>query len=154
MKLALVAVGKVRNSGLAALADDYARRIRRFVPFAVHEAKDAKGRSPEEVKRLEGERLLALLPPGCRVVALDERGRDLTSVDVSRALERWTRDGTREVRFVVGGPDGLSPAIRARADESWRLSSMTLPHEFARVLLLEQLYRGWAILRRLPYHKA
>ena len=153
MKLALVAVGKVRDRGLARLADDYAGRIGRFVPFRTHEVRDARDRSVHEVKRLEGERLLARLPPSCRAVSLDERGRDLTSAQVAEQLDTWSRNGVREVWFVVGGPDGLAAPVLERCQDSWRLSSMTLPHEVARVVLLEQLYRGWTILRGLPYHK-
>jgi 23S rRNA (pseudouridine1915-N3)-methyltransferase len=152
MKLAVVAVGKLRDRGLADLAGDYSGRIGRFVPFTTHEVRDVRGRPGPEIKRLEGERLLAKLPPGCRAVSLDEHGRDLTSLQVAERLERWSRDGTREVRFVVGGPGGLAASVLDRCDESWRLSAMTLPHEMARVLLLEQLYRGWTILRGLPYH--
>ncbi len=153
MKLAVVAVGKVRDKGLARLADDYAARIARFGPFAVHEVKDGRGKGSDRVKRLEGDRLLEKLPAGARVIVLDERGEDLTSEEISRRLDRWAGRGVRDVRFVVGGPDGFDDRVRDRADAAWRLSSLTLPHEVARVVLLEQLYRGWTILRGIPYHK-
>ena len=101
---------------------------------------------------MEGTQLLKQLPKGVWVVSLDERGRSLTSVELAAWLERIRDRGTRELAFVVGGAWGLSPEIMNRADESLRLSSMTLPHELARVLLLEQYYRAWTILRGLPYH--
>ena len=85
-------------------------------------------------------------------MSLDERGRTLTSQELAEWLAARQQDATRDVRLVVGGPYGLSQAVRARCSESIRLSSMTLPHELARVVLLEQLYRAWTILRREPYH--
>jgi len=153
VKLAVVAVGKVRDRGLARLADDYATRIAKFTPFVVHEVKDGRAKTADLRKRLEGDRLLGKLPPKARVVLLDERGDDLTSVQLSARLDGWTRRRVRDVRFVVGGPDGFDPRVRERADERWRLSSLTLPHEVARVVLFEQLYRAWTILRGIPYHK-
>jgi 23S rRNA (pseudouridine1915-N3)-methyltransferase len=153
VKLALVAVGKVRDKGLARLAADYTKRIARFVPFVVHDVKDGRVKDAQVAKKLEGERLLGKLPAGAHVVLMDERGETLTSVQISERIDLWTRSGKRDVRFVLGGPDGFSSAVRSRANASWRLSSLTLPHELARVVLLEQVYRAWTILRGIPYHK-
>jgi 23S rRNA (pseudouridine1915-N3)-methyltransferase len=100
----------------------------------------------------EAKRIDAALPPGCLQVALDERGRDLTTAELARLVERWLADG-RDVGFVIGGPDGLDPALKARCDLRLRLSSFTLPHALVRVLLAEQLYRALTVLDNHPYHR-
>lgn len=152
MKITLAAVGQVRDARCRGLCDDYARRIRRYGPLDVAEVKEGRGLPATRAREVEGERLLARLPAGARAVSLDERGRTLTSEQLACWLAARQQDATRELRFVVGGPFGLSQAVLGRCDESIRLSSMTLPHELARVVLLEQLYRAWTILRREPYH--
>lgn len=154
MKIALTAVGQVRDRRCRDLCDDYAGRIRRYGPFDVVEVKEGRGLAADRARQVEGERLLARIPAGARAVSLDERGRTLTSEQLARWLAERQRDATRDLRLVVGGPYGLSEAVLRRCDESIRLSSMTLPHELARVVLFEQLYRAWTILRREPYHHA
>ena len=103
---------------------------------------------------VEAERIVSKLPSTCLAVALDEGGRRLSSVDFARWIEARSRDAVRDLRFVVGGAHGLGDAVRKRCSESIRLSDMTLPHELARLLFLEQYYRAWTILRREPYHHA
>jgi 23S rRNA (pseudouridine1915-N3)-methyltransferase len=152
LKTSVVAVGRLRDAHCAGLCDDYAGRIRRFGPLDLVEVKEARGLPRERAIEQEGERILARLPAGCRAVSLDERGRTLTSEQLAKWLADRQRDATRDLRFVVGGAWGLSGGVKARCQESIRLSSMTLPHELARVLLLEQLYRAWTILRGAPYH--
>ena len=87
------------------------------------------------------------------MIALDERGRDWTSVQLSQQLVQWQQDG-RDVAFVIGGADGLDPGFKAGADTLIRISSMTLPHGMVRVMLAEQLYRAWSITQNHPYHRA
>lgn len=154
MKITLAAVGQVRDRSCRALCDEYVRRIRRYGPLAVVEVKEGRGLAAARAREVEGQRLLDKLPPGARAVSLDEHGRTLTSEELARWLDARQRDATRDLRLVVGGPYGLSEPVLRRCDESIRLSSMTLPHELARVVLLEQLYRAWTILRREPYHHA
>ena len=154
MKITVAAVGQLRDRRCRDLCDDNARRIRRYGPLDVVEVREGRGLPRQRAREVEGERLLSRLPSGARAVSLDERGRTLTSEQLARWLEARQRDATRDIRLVVGGPFGLSEAVMDRCDESIRLSSMTLPHELARVLLLEQLYRAWTILRREPYHHA
>lgn len=151
MKIALVAVGRLKDKHARALADDYAGRIARYTSWSLVEVKDARGESPRRAPAIEAERLLAKLPPAAHVVTLDEHGARRTSVDFSKWLDQRQHAG-REVRFVLGGPHGLGDAVKARANESLRLSDMTLPHELARVLFLEQLYRAFTILRGSKYH--
>jgi 23S rRNA (pseudouridine1915-N3)-methyltransferase len=103
------------------------------------------GRSTDKAKAVEGERILAALPPGGTLIALDERGKAVTTQGLSVMLTEWMRDGSHPV-FAIGGADGHS-------DEVVSLSALTLPHMLVRVLLAEQLYRAWSIIARHPYHR-
>ena len=143
--LRIIVIGRCRDRRLAALANDYLARIRPLAPVEIVELKDAEPRreAADMVRRL-GARDAAR-----PVLALDERGEDLTTADLARIL--GAHGG---ISFLVGGADGLGDEARARADRTIRLSSLTLTHEMARVLLLEQVYRGLSILRGLPYHRA
>ena len=140
----VLAVGKLKDRRLIALADDYRRRLRPLTTLREVELRDQDpGR--------EGRQMLdQLAPPGGheRVIALDERGDQLTSRDLARIL-----GDHGSIAFLIGGADGLSPAVRDRADQLLSLSRLTFPHELARVLLLEQIYRGFSILRGSPYHR-
>jgi 23S rRNA (pseudouridine1915-N3)-methyltransferase len=100
----------------------------------------------------EAQRIEAALPKGARRVVLDERGASITTQQLSERLRAWRGEG-RDVAFLVGGPDGLGAALKAGADETLRLSDLTLPHAFVRVLLAEALYRAWTLLQGHPYHR-
>jgi len=106
----------------------------------------------ERLRASEAQRILAAVPRGARLVALDERGRDLTTVQLAERLRKWLDEGS-VTAFVVGGPDGLDPEIRRRSAYLLRLSSLTLPHALAQVVLCEQLYRAASILTGHPYHR-
>jgi 23S rRNA (pseudouridine1915-N3)-methyltransferase len=132
---------------------EYAKRIARYARFAVEEVPEARrAAGTPKARDEEAEALLARIGARERVVALDERGREATSPDLARRLASWLQDG-RDVTFVVGGPDGLGDAVRERADETLALSRLTLAHRLARLVLVEQLYRAFTILRGEPYHK-
>ena len=103
--------------------------------------------------KAEAEHILAKIEDDDWVVVLDEHGKDATTMALARSIASWRSD-RREIVFVIGGPDGLAPEVKARANETLRLSAMTLPHALARVLLSEQLYRAWSILAGHPYHRA
>ena len=154
MRVVIAAVGKPRDRYLAAAIDEYETRAARYWPLDVVEVREASGRgvSAEHAKEREGERLLERLPDGAMVIACDERGASLTSAEFS-ALVATARDQAKDVAFVIGGAFGLSEAIRARAARSIRLAPWTLPHEMARLVLAEQLYRAGTIVRGEPYHK-
>ncbi|MEN8008505.1 MAG: 23S rRNA (pseudouridine(1915)-N(3))-methyltransferase RlmH [Candidatus Krumholzibacteriota bacterium] len=140
----ILAAGKIKDKRLAGLLDDYLKRIRPMAPVEVVEVRDStpakEGR--EMATRLGSARGSQL------VVALDERGEDLTSLGFSKLL-----GGHGGISFLIGGADGLGPEARERAERVVRLSSMTLTHEMARVFLAEQIYRGLSILRGKPYHR-
>lgn len=97
--------------------------------------------------------MLAALPAGAGVTALDERGKCWNTLELARRLQAWLAEG-RDRALLVGGPDGLAPACRERAEESWSLSPLTLPHGLVRVVMAEALYRAWSVLRNHPYHRA
>ena len=154
MKLLLVAVGQ-RQPAWADAA--YAEFAKRFPPEARLELKAVKaeprsGKSAEQLMTAEAARIEAALPRGVRRVVLDEHGACLTTVQLSARLRAWMSDG-RDVALLIGGPDGLDAALKATADETWRLSDLTLPHAFVRVLLAEALYRAWTVMVNHPYHR-
>ena len=154
MKLLVVAVGQ-RQPGWADEA--WADFVKRFPPDMRLELKAVKaepraGRSAAQCMAAEAQRIDAACPRGARRVLLDERGARLTSAQLAERMAFWRGDG-RDLVFVIGGPDGLDPAIKAQADETLRLSDLTLPHAFARVLLAEAMYRAWSLLDGHPYHR-
>jgi len=110
------------------------------------------GRSVEKAKAAEGQRILVAIPEGASLIALDERGKAVTTQGLSVMLSGWMRDGSHPA-FAIGGADGLDAAVKERADKLVSLSALTLPHGLARVLLAEQLYRAWSILAGHPYHR-
>ncbi len=153
MRLRIVAVGRDRSGLYAPAIEEYAKRIARHARLEIVEVPEArKHAGTARAKDEEGESLLARLSDRERVVLLDERGDEPTSVALAGRLARWLQGG-KDVAFVVGGSDGLSAAVRARADETLALSRMTLAHRLARLVLAEQLYRAFTILRGEPYHK-
>jgi len=156
VKLRLVCVGKVSESYLREGVDEFAARISRYLPLAVCELKEEKGggkkSDPRFLREREGERVLEKIPSGAFAVVLDERGEAVSSEGVAALLERHMVQGTPEVVLVIGGPYGLSEAVRRRADLLLSLSAMTFTHQMARLFLLEQIYRGLTILRNEPYH--
>ncbi len=152
MDLTLLAVGRLRPFYREA-CDEYARRLGRYVQFREVEVREAsRAPSIEAQRQEEAARLGAKLPAGCAVVALTRSGTLWNSGDVARQIERW-RMAARPVALVIGGSHGLSPQFTARSASRWSLGPLTLPHELARVVVVEQLYRGFTILGGTPYHK-
>lgn len=155
MKLVLVAVGQRQPAWADAAFDDFAKRFPpecRLELKAVKAEPRAGGKSAAALMVAEATRIEGALPKGARVVVLDERGERRTSAQLAERLRFWLGDG-RDVALVVGGPDGLDASIKDRADETLRLSDLTLPHAFARVLLAEALYRAWSLGAGHPYHR-
>ena len=135
---------------------EYAKRLPQECALRLVEIEPGhrtKGASVELARREEGARLLAALPKGAQVIALDERGRTWSTAELSRELAGWLAAG-RDLALLVGGPEGLDPACRERADRLWSLSPLTFPHPLVRVILAEQLYRAWSLLSGHPYHRA
>jgi len=150
--LVILAVGRLRPA-MREAADDYLRRLTRYAGAREVEVREAS-REPSVPAQQEAEavRLTERTPPGSRVVALAREGQGWTSAELSRRIDEW-RLAARPVTFVLGGSHGLAPRLLRRADARWSLGPLTLPHELARVVVLEQLYRAFTILRGEPYHK-
>ncbi|NUU01941.1 23S rRNA (pseudouridine(1915)-N(3))-methyltransferase RlmH [Herbaspirillum robiniae] len=156
MQLVIAAVGHKMPAWIETGFQEYAKRMPPECRILLKEIKPVErsgSRTAETVMAQEREKIEAALPKGARVIALDERGRDWTSVQLSQNLVQWQQDG-RDVAFVIGGADGLDPGFKAGADTLIRISSMTLPHGMVRVMLAEQLYRAWSITQNHPYHRA
>ena len=134
---------------------EYAKRMPHDCRIVLKEIKPVErsgSKTAETAMALERTKIEAALPKGARIVALDEHGKDLTSVQLSHLFTQWQQDG-RDVAFIIGGADGLDPEFKRNADMLIRISSMTLPHGMVRVMLAEQLYRAWSITQNHPYHR-
>jgi 23S rRNA (pseudouridine1915-N3)-methyltransferase len=152
LEINLVAVGKLRPYYRAAL-DDYGKRLQRYAVFREHEVREASRAPNVAAQRLEeAERLTSRIPPAASLVALDRVGAGWTSADLAKQLERWML-AARPLAFVVGGSHGLDASLIGRSTATWSLGPLTLPHELARIVAAEQLYRAFTILRGEPYHK-
>ena len=156
MQIHLIAVGERMPAWVAAGYDEYARRLPRECRLVLREipaGRRAKGADLKRIIEQEGTRQLAAIPAGARVIALDRGGRQLDTVQLAAELKKRLAGG-QDLALLVGGPEGLAPACRTRADETWSLSLLTLAHPLVRVVLAEQLYRAWSIINNLPYHRA
>ena len=152
MRIDIVAVGRTRPGPERDLFETYAGRMR--WPFGLREVEEKRRLAPADLKRREGELLLAAIPEGAVAVALDETGRNLSSAEIASRLGAWQDDGRPAVAFVIGGADGLSDAVRARAELILSFGRQTWPHMLVRAMLAEQIYRAQQILAGHPYHRA
>jgi 23S rRNA (pseudouridine1915-N3)-methyltransferase len=155
MQLIIAAVGHKMSGWIEEGFSEYVKRMPPECRIQLKEIKpvDRSGsRNAEHVMALERTRIEAAIPKGARIIVLDERGRDLTTMQLAQHLAQWQQDG-RDVTFVIGGADGLDQEFKAAADQSIRISSLTLPHAMVRVVLAEQLYRAWSITQNHPYHR-
>jgi 23S rRNA (pseudouridine1915-N3)-methyltransferase len=156
MQLIIVAVGSKMPGWVDTAFADYAGRMPPDLRIVLREVRPeprTSGKSVEAMMSAEGERIRLVLPKRGTRVVLDERGTDLSSTALATRIDAWRADGD-DVSFIIGGPDGLDPTIKTEAGTSMRLSSLTLPHGLARVVLAEQLYRAWSITQNHPYHRA
>lgn len=155
MRVTILSVGHKMPAWIQDGFHEYTRRMPPEIRVELTELKPedrGAGRSVEKARAAEGERMLAALPDGATLLALDERGKPFSTQALSVMLTDWMRDGSHPV-FAIGGADGLDAAVKERADKMFSLSALTLPHGMVRVLLAEQLYRAWSILARHPYHR-
>ena len=156
MKLRFIWAGSRADSEFSEAVDRYLNRIKHFFPTEVTEIRPEKGRqsaTDATIIRAQSERLLAAIPDRGYTVVLDERGQSLDSLKFAKWLERLTIDSPGGVNFVLGGDVGLDENVRKRADKLLSLSAMTLPHQVARVVLVEQIYRACTLMRNIAYHK-
>ena len=155
MRFTIVAMGERMPGWVDEGFGDYVRRMPRTLRVELKEVRPEprrEGRSVEQILEAEAERIEAAIPKGNLRVALDEHGRALTSLELAGQIDTWRSD-SQDIAFIVGGPDGLAPRLKAAAASTMRLSSYTLPHGLVRVILAEQLYRAISILANHPYHR-
>jgi len=155
MNIKLLAIGKTDNSQLQTLIDDYAKRLSFYIKFdleIIPDIKNAKNLSESQQKEKEGELILSKIAATDQLVLLDENGKSFSSVAFADELQKKMNSGIKTLVFVVGGPYGFSDAVYQRAHSKISLSPMTFSHQMVRLFFIEQLYRGFTILRNEPYH--
>ncbi|MEY4960725.1 MAG: hypothetical protein RL610_904 [Pseudomonadota bacterium] len=156
MRLLILAVGNKMPEWVETSFVEYTKRMPHEASIELVEIKPEKrggGKNVDQLMAAEGARILSAIPPRCRTVALDERGRQWTTVKLADSISGWMKNGG-DTAFIIGGADGLDASIKNSADEVLALSALTLPHALARVLLAEQLYRALSLIKRHPYHRA
>lgn len=156
MHIHLIAIGKKMPDWITAGYEDYAKRLQGDVKLTLIELASPRKSNAQDaarVKREEGEKLLAAIPNGAYVITLDEHGKHWDSPGLATQMTRWAERG-QAIALLIGGADGLDQACLARADQSWSLSKLTLPHAMVRVMVAEQLYRAWSLNNNHPYHRA
>jgi 23S rRNA (pseudouridine1915-N3)-methyltransferase len=156
MRLIVSAIGQRMPDWVNQGWVEYARRFPRGLSLELRElaaAKRGRNANPDSLRKTESAALMASVPDGFRVIALDERGESWSTANLAERLERWMQE-EHGICFLVGGPDGMSRDCRAAANDRWSLSRLTLPHPMVRIILAEQLYRAWTVTANHPYHRA
>lgn len=155
MKIKLLAIGKTDNKQLQQLIDEYQNRLKHYVKFELEiipDIKNVKNLSEAQQKEKEGELILSKLQPTDQLVLLDDKGKQYTSVEFSQYLQKKMNSGIKQLVLVIGGPYGFSEAVYKKAQGKLSLSKMTFSHQMIRLFIVEQVYRGFTILRNEPYH--
>ena len=155
MKITLYAAGKTDDKQLQSLTEMYIKRLQHYISFSfeiIPDIKNSKNLSEEQQKKAEGDAICKQLLPSDGVILLDENGKSHTSVGFSNFLQKKMNSGLKNLVFVIGGPYGFSEEMYARANGKISLSAMTFSHQMIRLFFVEQLYRGFTILRNEPYH--
>lgn len=155
MNIKLIAIGKTDNKQLQALIDEYQKRLSFYIKFdleIIPDIKNVKNLSESQQKEKEGEFILAKINPTDQLILLDEKGKTFSSIGFSEELQKKMNSGVKTLVFVIGGPYGFSESVYAKANAKISLSSMTFSHQMVRLFFIEQLYRGYTILRNEPYH--
>lgn len=155
MQIQLIAVGSRMPDWVEQGYAEYAKRLPQECSLVLQEIAAGKRGKNADIARLirqEGEKMAAAIPKGARVVALEVKGRAWTTEQLAKRLEAWMGEG-RDVALLVGGPEGVEPSLSVQAEERWSLSPLTLPHPLVRIVVAEQLYRAWSIIKGHPYHR-
>ncbi|WP_425636448.1 23S rRNA (pseudouridine(1915)-N(3))-methyltransferase RlmH [Algoriphagus yeomjeoni] len=155
MQIKLIAIGKTDNKAILSLIEEYSKRLNFYIKFdfeVIPDLKNTKSLSEVLQKEKEGELILKNIIPSDEVLLLDERGKSYSSMDFSEFLQKKMNSGLKQLIFIIGGPYGFSEAVYARANGKLSISKMTFSHQMIRPFFIEQLYRGFTILRNEPYH--
>jgi 23S rRNA (pseudouridine1915-N3)-methyltransferase len=153
MKLRVIWTGKTRDARLRALIEEYSKRLSHFTRCEISEFRESAVAGEKAGIDRDSKRITDGLREGAVNVLLDPEGTEWSSEQLAKVMQQWQDGGTKEVTFIVGGPNGVSAELSARANKRWSLSRLTLTHEMSRVVLLEQLYRAYTIIHGLPYQK-
>ena len=153
MRLRVIWTGKTKDTRLRELQSDYEKRLSHYTRCEVVEIRESPGAGSKAGIDKGSRSISDRLSNGAVAVLLDPKGSEWSSQDLAAQIQRWENQGTKEVAFIVGGPHGVSPELAERVQHRWSLSRLTLTHEMARVVLLEQLYRAYTIIHGLPYQK-
>jgi 23S rRNA (pseudouridine1915-N3)-methyltransferase len=151
MKVTVAAIGKFKNSPEKEIFNSYKKRIPWTFELKEQEAK--KSLSGAQLKDAEAALLLSAIPKNSKIIALDERGKNISSSQIADLISSWQNDGTSSVAFIIGGADGLAPEIRNKADFTLSFGKLTWPHMLVRAMLAEQIYRAYSIISNHPYHR-
>ena len=155
MKIKLLSIGKTDNKQLIKLIDEYQNRLKHYIKFdmeIIPDIKNIKKTSKIQQKKMEGELILSKLKNTDQMILLDDKGKDFTSIQFSKYLQKKMNSGIKQLVLVVGGPYGFSEAVYEKAIDKVSLSKMTFSHQMVRLFIVEQLYRGYTILKNEPYH--
>lgn len=153
MRIRFIWTGKTKDERMRGLIDEYLKRLGRFVRCEVTELRESRAGKDRAGIEKDGRRISDGLHTGALTVLLDEGGHEWSSVELAKELQRWERSGAKEVEIVIGGPNGVSAAVAEQAKVRWSLTRLTLTHELARVIAIEQIYRAYTIVNGLPYQK-
>jgi 23S rRNA (pseudouridine1915-N3)-methyltransferase len=152
MQLRFIWPGKTKDERLRALVSEYLKRLSRFARSEVVEVREGAA-GDRSGRDKEARRILEAIPNRALMLLLDVKGREWSSPELADEVRRWENDAVKEIAIVIGGPEGVSQDVAARAQKRWRLSRLTLTHEMARVVVVEQIYRAYTIIQGLPYQK-
>ncbi|MEN8776099.1 MAG: 23S rRNA (pseudouridine(1915)-N(3))-methyltransferase RlmH [Polaribacter sp.] len=155
MKIKLLAIGKTDHKQLSLLIDEYQNRLKHYIKFEIEsipDLKNAKNLSEIQQKNKEGELILKKIQATDVLVLLDDKGKEFTSIEFSKYLQKKMNAGIKQLVLVIGGPYGFSEAVYEKAQSKLSLSKMTFSHQMIRLFIVEQLYRGFTILKNEPYH--
>ena len=155
MKIKLLAIGKTDNKNLIQLIDEYQKRLKHYIKFELEiipDIKNVKNLSESQQKEKEGDLILSKLQNTDQLVLLDDKGKDFTSIEFSKYLQKKMNSGIKQLVLVIGGPYGFSDSVYKKSTGKVSLSKMTFSHQMIRLFIVEQLYRGFTILRNEPYH--
>jgi len=156
MRIHILAIGQKMPAWVTTGYEEYTKRLPKDYCPQLKElpaGQRSKSSDPKRAMAEEAQRLLQALPKDCHVIALDEHGKNWDTKQLAENMGNWSHEG-RDVALLIGGADGLSAEVKQRANQLWSLSALTLPHALVRVVLAEQLYRGWSLLTNHPYHRA
>jgi 23S rRNA (pseudouridine1915-N3)-methyltransferase len=152
MRIRFIWPGKTKDEHLRALVEEYLKRLSRFARCEIIEVREGSPGDRSSSQK-ESRRIVDAIPERALAVLLDLKGREWSSTELAEELQRCEHDGIKELAIVIGGPQGVSESVAARAQQRWRLTRLTLTHEMARVVVLEQIYRAYTIIQGLPYQK-